>query len=67
MGRIAQRLDLVLIGRALRVLRREGVDEDEDPAWPQHARHLAERERHIIEVMRGQSGGDDVEARVWEG
>ena len=66
-GRVAQGFHLVLVGRARGILGRERVDEDEDAAGTQHARHLAKGERHVVEVMRGKSGGDDVEARVREG
>src|SRR5438128_8857245 len=64
MGRVAQRLDLVLVGGTLRVLGGGRVDEDENPSGTKHAGHLAHRERHVVEMVGRESWGYDVEARL---
>src|ERR1700682_366864 len=48
MGRVAEQLDLILVGGTIRVLGCSCIDEDEDPAGSQHASYLAHRPRNGI-------------------
>src|SRR2546422_7053953 len=64
MGWVSQRFDLVLECCTLRIVGGERVDEDEATAGPQDPSDFAHRQRHIVEMMGGQPGRDDVEVGI---
>ena len=67
MRRVAQQLDLVLVGGTLQVLGGGRIDEDKNPARSEDAGHLAHCEGNVVEVMCGEPCGNDVEARFGKG